>query len=147
MKVVNLTKHSIIVRTPNGDIEFTPSGQVAHVTAMQEIVGDVNGISIVKTTFGQVEGVPDPAGDTIYLVSTGDTIYLVSTLVAQALAGRSDIIAPDTGPTAIRVESSNEKGEMRDGVEMGIQQQSEVHISEQVVSDAGWCVLCQHQAL
>ena len=35
-------------------------------------------------------------------------IYIVSSLVAQAVAGRNDVVAPDAGPTAIR----NEQGQI-----------------------------------
>jgi len=97
--LVNLTPHPIVVRTDNGDITFPASGQVARVTSQQTIAGyielDGESIPIMKTTYGQVEGLPVP--------KTG-TIYVVSGLVMAALAGtRDDVIQPDTSPAgAIR---------------------------------------------
>ena len=53
---------------------------------------EIDGISVVRTKFGEVQGLPEPDGN----------IYIVSMVVAQAVSGRSDVIAPDTGPTAYR---------------------------------------------
>jgi len=89
----NLTPHAIHVRTERGDYTFSPSGQVARVAVTQEVIGDVVGIPIVKSAFGEVEGLPEPQPD---------TMYIVSTIVAQAVSGRADVVAPDTGATAIR---------------------------------------------
>ncbi|RME25645.1 MAG: hypothetical protein D6800_07370, partial [Candidatus Zixiibacteriota bacterium] len=45
---------------------------------------------------GDVEGLPDPQDG---------TVYLVSSMVLSAVRGRRDVVAPDTGPTAIRDET------------------------------------------
>jgi hypothetical protein len=68
---------------------------VARATSNTEVVGEVNGIEVVKSTFGSVTGLPEPAED---------TIYIVSLLVLQALKGqRTDVVGPDTGPeSAVR---------------------------------------------
>ena len=51
-------------------------------------------IRLVRQTVGQVTGLPDVAPD---------TIYIVSGMVLSALNGtRPDVVAPDTGPDAIR---------------------------------------------
>jgi len=90
---VNLTPHTVVVRTADGDIKIEPSGRVARVAVTQEVIGHVDAIPIVRSVFGQVEGLPDPEEG---------TIYVVSTIVAQAVPGRPDVVAPDTGPTAVR---------------------------------------------
>lgn len=101
MNIINLTPHKITVITEDENLnphvhEFPPSGTVARVASNQTEVMRVNTIPVVKTEFGEVENLPEPQED---------TIYIVSSLVAQALAGkRSDIVAPDTGPTAYRDE-------------------------------------------
>jgi len=41
---------------------------------------------------GDVEGLPEPQSN---------TVYIVSTLVAQAVPHRDDIIAPDTSPQGV----------------------------------------------
>jgi len=97
--LVNLTPHPIVVRTDNGDITFPASGQVARVTCRQELAGyvllDGVQIPIQRTTFGQVEGLPEPQDG---------VVYIVSGLVMTALAGtRDDVVQPDTSPAgAIR---------------------------------------------
>lgn len=94
MKVVNLVKHEVVVRRPDGDRIYQPSGIEARVASSQEVVGDLDGSPIARTIFGEVQGLPDPQPD---------TIYIVSSLVLGALRGsRPDVVAPDTGPTAIR---------------------------------------------
>ena len=96
-KLVNLTPHDIVVRKADGDLMVPPSGLVARVTTSQEVVGDIDGVPIVRTIFGEVQGLPDPELD---------TVYIVSSLVLGALKGsRSDVVSPDTGPTAIRNEA------------------------------------------
>lgn len=100
MEIINLTPHTIIVicEAENGQIihgEFKPSGQVARVKAEQRVVDVIDGIPVVKTEFAEIEGLPGPEAG---------KIYLVSSLVAQAASGRSDVVAPDTGPSAYRDE-------------------------------------------
>lgn len=94
--MINLTPHVIAVRTASGDVNFEPSGQVTRVSVSQEVVGEVEGIQIVRSTFGAVENMPEPQDG---------TVYIVSSMVAQALSFRADVVAPDTGPTAIRDEA------------------------------------------
>lgn len=96
MNIVNLTPHVVVVETEHGRREFPPSGIVARVATTQEAVSQVDGIAIVKSVFGEVQDLPEPRED---------TIYIVSSLVAQAVPWRDDVVAPDTGPTAIRDEA------------------------------------------
>ena len=95
MNFVNLTPHSIVVR-PDGGTETTipASGNVARCQVVSEKVATLNGIPVVRQVFGTPQGIPeaDPHGN---------TRFIVSTLVAQA-ANRSDVVSPDTGPTAYR---------------------------------------------
>ena len=95
MKTINLTPHKIVVRLNGRDITIPPSGQVARVAATSRAVATVGEIPIVVTEFGEITGLPEP---------TPGVLYLASTLVAQAAArlGRTDVVSPDTGPTAIR---------------------------------------------
>jgi len=97
MRLVNLTPHEIRVVKDDCEVIIPPSGGVARVKTEQVEVGSIDGIPVVKTEFGEVEGLPDPEPN---------TIYIVSSIVAQAVAGeREDVVAPDTGPTAIRDEN------------------------------------------
>lgn len=93
LELVNLTPHEIVLRTDQGDIKIAPNAPAARVQTEQKVVGMINGIPLVKTIFGDVENVPDPQKD---------VIFIVSSLVASRLPERPDVVAPDTGPTAVR---------------------------------------------
>lgn len=90
--LINLTPHDIVVRINDHDIVIPASGQVARVSATQDVVGNADGIPVVRSVFSDVTGLPDPVDG---------VTYIVSSLVAQACR-RRDVVAPDTGPTAIR---------------------------------------------
>jgi hypothetical protein len=94
LKLVNLTPHEIVVyQGDNVVLRIPPSGRVARVVAKEEIVGVVNGVPLVRTVYGEIQGLPDPQPG---------TIYIVSLLVLQALQGRrNDVVAPNTGPTPL----------------------------------------------
>lgn len=133
-QLINLTPHDIVVRMPQGtpavrwgravtpiayaDIVVPPTRPSARVAATYTLSGDIPqeaqacgvdhddpqeyyavivGVPIVRQTFGDVEGLPEPLHG---------TIYIVSGLVRSALgSSRPDVVAPDTGPTAIRDEA------------------------------------------
>lgn len=103
MKLVNVTPHEIVIRPTDGqEIRLPPSGTVARVDTVQQDAGlaivDDALITIVSTRFGNIVDLPPPEEG---------VLYVASTLVAQAAAerGRRDVVAPDTGPTAIRDEA------------------------------------------
>ncbi len=107
MKIINLTPHQLTILTedPQGELEGTvdigpsarftryrkvaeipPSGHVARAVQREEIVGSVqfNGtkIPIVRISYGEPVGLPEPETDTYYYVS-------VITAQAAAAHGRS----------------------------------------------------------
>lgn len=90
--LINLTAHDVVIAIGDRTITVPPEGTVARLVADQEVVGEADGIPIVRTRFGTVSGLPEPR--------PGVT-YIVSCLVAQAVK-RPDVVTPDTGPTAIR---------------------------------------------
>lgn len=87
MKIINLTPHAINIVDGEGKVTLTiePSGSVARATNKTVVTGDINGIPVTKTEYGEVEGLP---------AQEEDTIYIVSTLVAQRCAGREDVFVP-----------------------------------------------------
>ena len=94
MKFINLTPHQITIRCGDGrDCDVPPSGTVARVTVSQKQIGTLDGIPVVANDYGDPTGVPDPKDG---------TIYIVSSLVKSRLNSRDDVVAPDTGATAIR---------------------------------------------
>jgi hypothetical protein len=113
MNLVNLTPHPIVVQTsddPESQVTIAPSGTVARVGTTTEDgvvvisspdnmfaskyvpVGDTV-VPVHKVLFNAVEGLPSPAYD---------TIYIVSAMVAQQVSNRGDVVAPDTGASAVR---------------------------------------------
>lgn len=93
-EVINLTPHPVSLADTEGNViaTFPPSGQTARVATSTEVVAQLMGRPISRTTFGEVTGVPAPKEG---------VVFLVSTIVAQA-ARRPDVVSPDTGPTAVR---------------------------------------------
>lgn len=94
MTFVNKTPHPIVLRGKKGEeTTFPPVAPPARIAITQEVVGELDGFPVRKTVYGQIENLPEP---------TSDTIYIVSLVVLQA-TGRQDVVAPDSaGPTAIR---------------------------------------------
>jgi hypothetical protein len=104
LKVVNLTPHDIVLRCIDGsDMTIERSGTVARVSTVpgtEMVVLPIgNGVQrFWHTSYKDVEGLPPPAEN---------TIYIVSAMVADRVS-RVDVYAPGTGPDdgCIR----NEKG-------------------------------------
>lgn len=86
--VLNYTPHEIIIVGQDGqEVARFPSAGLARCQVTRELCGSINGISLNETRFGKVEGLPEPAED---------TVYIVSALVAQACKSkRDDVIVPD----------------------------------------------------
>ena len=90
-KIVNLTPHTInFVGQDNTIVASIPSSGVARAVQRREIVDTivVDGISlpIARCTYGDVQGLPDPEAD---------TIYIVSAITAQAVPERQDVFIVD----------------------------------------------------
>lgn len=93
----NLTPHPIVVRTSEGDKIFPPEGMVPRVKMSTISLGMVDGIEFRHTQYGEVEGLPE--------FEVG-TFLIVSGMIKDRFPdSRSDLVSPDTGPTAIRDES------------------------------------------
>ena len=92
--IINCTPHLVTVARRT----IEPSGTVPRVSVRQVEDGDIDGIPVVRTVYGAVEGLPSPVEG---------TTYIVSALVLSALAGsRQDVCAPDTSPaSALRNEA------------------------------------------
>lgn len=90
MNLVNLTPHPLTVAGRT----IAPSGTVARAAVTYADAGDLDGIPVVAAQYGDVVDLPD---------ATDGTVYIVSGLVRSALGDtRPDVVAPDTGPTAVR---------------------------------------------
>jgi len=92
--VVNLTPHAVrIVDKTTGVVtkEFASEG-LARATSTSHEVGQIEGISIVEQTFGEVYGLPEYAEDTYYIVS------LVTAQAAKAAGRRTDDLLLTSSP-------------------------------------------------
>ena len=84
MQFINLTPH-IITEVTSGQT-FDPSGIIARVKSSTEKVGDHVGCPIYTSVFGEIEGLPEPQEN---------TLYIVSALALNAVpAHRNDVVAP-----------------------------------------------------
>lgn len=92
MNIVNLTPHAITFYKGHEPVlTINPSGQVARVSTTLDTIWafecDGELIPVTTTMFGDVEGLPEPAKG---------TIYVVSSLVAQRVGSmRNDIFIPN----------------------------------------------------
>jgi len=97
--VVNLTPHTVKIVSDGVEYVIEPSGMVARVSAVYNEAAPARqlpNVTFVTREFGEVEGLPEPDGN----------MYIVSGFVLAAVEAsgdvRMDVVAPDTGPTAIR---------------------------------------------
>lgn len=90
MTIINLTPHQLNVKTSLwGELIIPPSGMVARCKEERELVDNGLPIKTTRAHFGDVEGLPEP---------TKDILYVVSAIVLTALGGaRPDVVAPGKG--------------------------------------------------
>jgi len=87
MTMVNLTPHAVTFLVDGKDPVVVPaSGTVARLKTSTAVIGDVDGIPITKTVFGDITDLPD---------QVDGVVYIVSSLVAQACRDRSDVFIPN----------------------------------------------------
>ena len=95
-----MSPHAVCILDEGGSVvkTYEPSGTVPRVSTTADIVSSIDGIDVVETVFGEVEGLPE---------ADQDTVYIVSALVRMAASDRADLVSPDTSPaSAVR----NDKG-------------------------------------
>jgi len=87
MALINLTPHMVNIVFPDGSVREIPaSGQVARLAVKTVMVGDIDGIPLTKSVFGEPEGLPE---------SAPGTLYIVSQLIKSALPKRADLVVPN----------------------------------------------------
>lgn len=87
-KMVNLTPHEITFYAEDGAtiVGSVPSSGIARAAQFRKEAGKINGIPVNETKYGEVENLPDPQEN---------TIYIVSVITAQAAKGRGDLYIVD----------------------------------------------------
>lgn len=91
MKIVNLTPHALnFIGADDETVLTVPSSGVARAKQFRFDVGNVEAggavLPVMHTTYGEVEGLPEPEEG---------TIYVVSALTAQAMPERADVYITD----------------------------------------------------
>ena len=84
-RFINLTPHDIVIFRDGKRKLIPATGKVARVSARCKQITDVDGIPVMQNVYGEVEGLPDPEAN---------TIYIVSSLVA-CRAQRVDVLVPN----------------------------------------------------
>ena len=87
-KITNLTPHEVTLVDDNGNIiaTFPPSGVIARVSVKTIRVATINDIPVSTSSFGQVENLPEP---------NDEEVFIVSSLVAQRCKHRKDVFIPN----------------------------------------------------
>jgi len=83
--IVNLTPHALHVHTNGVIFTIAPSGPVARVSSERKLAGQVEGISLFRVSYGDVQDLPEPRQK---------TLFVVSGMVRAALPGRTDLVSP-----------------------------------------------------
>jgi len=107
-KLINLTPHEVVLYASDGCtvIDKIPSSGNARVAMSEELIGELNGIPVVRSVSGGVEGMPDPQAG---------VVYIVSFITLQALVGtsdRCDFVSPNTNSACVRDDEGNILGVM-----------------------------------
>jgi len=94
--IINCTPHAINFNFNGNNTTFEPSGIIPRVSTIEVEAQEIAGFPCVTNIIGNVEGMPE---------KKPGTFLIVSGMVFGA-SNRPDLIAPDTGKTAVR----NDKG-------------------------------------
>lgn len=113
-KFVNLTPHDVAVEDYSGDVVVFPASGVLARVVVQGVASDALieyyegcelgappatgyeqpvGFRLTRQMYGEVTGLPE---------AQAGTVFIVSAMVLARVAGRHDVVAPDTGSTAAR---------------------------------------------
>ena len=96
LNIVNCTPHPISIMVGEEKTTFQPSGIIPRVGVGIEVTESIGEFPCIIEVQGEVEGLPEPKEGTFYIVSG----------MVFSTTNRMDVIAPDTGKSAIR----NDKG-------------------------------------
>lgn len=97
MTIINCTPHAISIIVDGKTTTFEPSGIIPRVGTIEKEADSILGFPCVKQETGEVIGLPEEDGK----------FLIVSGMVFTA-SDRTNLLAPDTGKTAIR----DEKGQI-----------------------------------
>jgi hypothetical protein len=121
--LINCTPHPITVRTPHGDQTFAPSGIIPRVSTTETPAEEIDGITTVTSSVGEVAGLPEAqafcpsckcpvhfgSGPDCECGGTIEDVFLIVSRMVFDATDRIDVVCPDTGSTCIR----DEKGRIQ----------------------------------
>lgn len=86
--IMNLTPHAVSFIDANGATVLTvePSGTIARVSSSITKTGEIAGLPVTETVFGEVQDLPE---------QVEGVIYITSSLVAQRVPTRNDVFIPN----------------------------------------------------
>jgi hypothetical protein len=94
MHIINLTPHAITIEKSDGtQLTIPPTTPSARIQQENVVTHAIDDIPVSTVQYGAVEHLPAPLPE---------TLYVVSAMVAQQCHDRADVVAPDTGSSAIR---------------------------------------------
>lgn len=69
--ILNATPHAVTLMNSENQVlrVFEPSGICPRCSVSRQVIGDINGIPVNKSIFGEVVGLPEYEEGTIYIVS------------------------------------------------------------------------------
>ena len=85
MQFINLTPHTLNIHSNGNVTDIAPSGQIARVSTSYNHTNTVAGINVYSCVYGDIEGLPEPQDN---------TIFVVSGVVKSAVQDRSDVMSP-----------------------------------------------------
>lgn len=91
--LVNKTPHAVTFMLPDGEtMTIPPTPPATRVASTDTVVGEICGVPVVRTTYGDVVNLPEPEPGVFYIVS--------GIVLAAVGDSRQDLLAPDTGPAS-----------------------------------------------
>lgn len=95
-KVINMTPHAVRVFLDAEGVKvhtYMPSGKSIRLESETYKVGEIDGIPVTRTRYGNPIIVSDGLSEELYFEAPG-VYYIVSAMVANALPNRKDLLVP-----------------------------------------------------
>ena len=94
--VVNMTPHDVTIVDGNGaQVRVFPrSGQTVRCQSTTEVIGDIDGIPMTRTVFGEPTIINADGTESALPEQKEGTVFIVSSMAAQA-AKRDDFLVPN----------------------------------------------------
>lgn len=95
-KVINMTPHAVRVFLDADGVKvhtYMPSGKSIRLESETYKVGEIDGVPLTRTRYGNPIIVSDGLSEELYFETPG-VYYIVSAMVAQALPHRKDFLVP-----------------------------------------------------